>query len=283
MSRRGRVIKDYCGYYLVECSLQIFRCRCRGNLSLSVVTGDEVVFHEMNSEEGRIEAVVERRVLLAKPPVANVDLVLLINTFVEPAFDSLVLDRHLASIDIPLWIVHTKADLGVDRTWIELYAALGYPCFTVSAQNGSGLAELKGALQGKTAVLVGQSGVGKSMLVNALAGAWLQRVNALSLKIKRGRQTTRFVELFNVGPDTYVADAPGFTYGHLPQCAEDLQMIFPELRQRFGQCRFNNCLHRDEPDCIIRNAVTQGVLAPSRYQSYLVLLKDVEKHARQHR
>jgi ribosome biogenesis GTPase len=273
---QGRIIKDYCGYYLVDSGQGVFRCRLRGSLKQPLLTGDEVVFVETGSGEGRIEKAQPRRMRLRKPPVANVDGVLIVSAVMEPALNLQILDRYLACLDLETWLLFNKTDLGSPEPWISLYASLGYRSFSLVASLGRGIEELKTSLRGRTWVLVGQSGAGKSTLINALCGAWLQKEQAMSQKIKRGKQTTRFVQMFPVAADTYLVDTPGFTFAQLPACAEDLQMTFPELRSRFGQCRFNNCLHRNEPGCIIRDAVQKGLITQSRYDSYSLFLSEVE-------
>ena len=277
----GRIIKDYCGYSLVDTDRGIFRCRQRGKNKTEPMAGDQVEFQLVNEEEGRIERILPRKNCLTKPPVANLDQMLVVVSFLSPEFQPQLLDRHLVSHDLPMAIVFNKQDLKVDEAWVKLYRAIGYSCVVCSTVIDQGLAALRALTADKVSVQIGPSGVGKSSIINALCGQWQQRVERVSQKIQRGKQTTRFVQFFQIGPGAYLVDTPGFQLSGLPDNAEELMQRMPELKQRFGQCRFNNCLHRAEPGCIIRVAVGHGDVAQSRYDSYLQFLGEIEKNERQ--
>jgi ribosome biogenesis GTPase len=177
-------------------------------------------------------------------------------------------------------ILFHKIDLACDETVVNLYRGAGYRVHCASSITRQGLADLRGGLAKKSSVLVGPSGVGKSTLVNCLCGQWVQSVNELSDKIQRGKQTTRFVQFFYAEDQTYLVDTPGYAMGKLPVGRHHLAERFPELKARYGSCRFNNCLHQSEPGCIIRTAVDDGQMAVSRYESYCQFLEEIKSNER---
>lgn len=284
----GQVIRSHSNIYYVLVEGREVECRPRGKFRLDqtqVRAGDEVEVRLEADGEGRIEKVLPRRNCLERPPVANVDQCLVVFTLVEPEADYLFLDRVLVHVEqsgVDVLILLNKIDL-VEPEAVEAFVRtyrdqVGYPVLPISAREGLGLAELRPHLAGKTSVLAGHSGVGKSRLIRALEpGREDVRVGAVSVKSGKGRHTTRHVELIPLTGGGLVADAPGFTYLEFQDIDKwTLRDHFPEFVRRQAECRYGDCLHRAEPECAVRAAVEAGEVPEIRYQDYLLLLDEVE-------
>lgn len=289
---RGHIIASEKDLYFVSClkNGQELCLPCKGKgvfraRAQRPVVGDFVdVSLRADSSVGTILCLHERKNLLNRPPVANVDQVLLVQTLVEPALSALALDKMLASIEqkhLPLILCFNKLDRspeGALTEWMALYRRIGYPCFQTDALQGTGVEELCHRLTGKITAVAGPSGAGKSSLIRKMTGAAIE-VGRLASKTGRGRQTTRQIRLYDLGQASYIFDTPGFSSLEL-ESEESLQMVgawFPEIRTRADQCRFRNCLHRNEPACRIKEALAAGEIAPTRYASYLRLLEEMEQ------
>ncbi|MFZ5824989.1 MAG: ribosome small subunit-dependent GTPase A [Bacillota bacterium] len=287
----GQVIRSHSNIHYVLVDGQEIECRPRGKFrldKLQVLTGDLVEIH-MEGDEGRIDKLLPRRNALERPSVANVDQAVLIFTLKEPEADYPFLDRvlvHIEQVGVEVLILLNKVDLldqeAVDRFLRTYREQVGYPALAISAREGLGVDAIRPYLAGKTSVLAGHSGVGKSRLIRTLEpGREDIKVGALSEKRGRGKHTTRHVELIPLTGGGLVADAPGFTYLEFQEIDKwTLRDYFPEFRQRLGQCRFDDCLHRKEPDCAVRAAVEAGEIAASRYENYLTFLAEVEASKR---
>lgn len=284
----GQVIRAHSNIYYVQVEEQTVECRPRGKFrldKLQVRTGDLVDVQVESDGEGRIQRVLERRNCLERPAVANVDQALLVFTLKEPVADLPFLDRvliHIEQVDVEAVILLNKVDLldpaevaDFTRTYQEL---AGYKVLPISARGGLGLEAVRPLLAGKTSVLAGHSGVGKSRLIRALEPDREDiKVGDLSEKFGKGKHTTRHVELIPLTGGGLIADAPGFTYLEFQGIDKwGLRDYFPEFRERLGQCRYDDCLHHKEPDCAVRTAVAEGQIAPSRYENYLAFLAEVE-------
>ncbi len=255
-----------------------------------VVVGD-VVSLEAGRRGGLhgITGVEPRRSLLARrvpegrglrPVVANVDQVVVVTATIDPAPVVQLLDRLLAIAEVnhlPAAVAINKIDLAPGGPLAERFQSAGYPVYPTSAKTGTGLRELRTGLEGKASVVTGPSGAGKSSLLNALEPGLKLRVQEISAKIKRGRQTTVSAVMLPLAGGGYVIDTPGFSevglWGVEPV---ELGQCFPEIRLRKAQCRFRDCRHRDEPNCAVLEAVTSGSMREDRYASYLALLGEVE-------
>lgn len=283
----GQVIRSHSYIYYVLVGGQELECRPRGKFRLEeqrVLAGDLVEVVPTGAGEGRIEGVLPRRTQLSRPPVANADQCVIVFTLKEPEVDLLFLDRLLVQVEraglSPL-IVLNKADLCTSaemEAFQAVYAGtVGYPVLPVSALAGTGLPDLARRLQGRTSVLAGHSGVGKSRLIAALAPGHAVRVGGLSQRLGRGKHTTRHVELIPLPGGGLVADTPGFTHEEFPPMERrELAACFPEFARPAADCRFDDCLHRKEPDCGVRAALAAGRIPPHRYQHYLAFLAEVE-------
>lgn len=292
-ARSGRIVSHF-GQQLEVESLdensngQVVRCYQRANLP-DLVTGDHVLWQQEDNEEGVIIAMKDRDNLFyrqvaegkSKPVAANIDLVLVVFALVPEPHTSLI-DRYLVALDamgLPAALVLNKQDLLSPSNTAEfdkvlsIYSSLGYPAVAVSATEGTGLAALQELLAGKTTVVVGQSGVGKSSLINCLGQRDLAAVGALSEAHSKGIHTTTTAHLYHLA-DCDLIDSPGirdFSVDHLSR--EQIQHGYRELRTLSGLCKFRDCSHRNEPGCAVQPAVAEGTVSEERLQNYLHLLQ----------
>lgn len=283
----GHVIRSHSNLFYVLVDGRELECRPRGHFRLSsthVLVGDRVDVSVQPGGEGRIDKVLPRRSELTRPAIANVDQAAIVYTIKSPETDRLLLDRFLVHAEyagIKVLLVLGKIDLlapGEAEAFAGAYGAIGYPVYPISALQGTGLPALAEALADQTTVLAGASGVGKSRLARALLPERQDvRVGELSEKLGRGRHTTRHVELMPLPGGGLLADSPGFTYLEFESMEkQQLADCFPEFRAAAGQCRFDDCVHRAEPGCRVRELVADGTIMQSRYDHYLTFLAEVE-------
>ncbi len=275
---QGKIIKGIAGFYLVDCGGEVLTCKARGlfrKRGEKPLVGDlaEVEAAQTSESEANIVTLLPRKNRLIRPAVSNVDQALVVMAVRTPDPQFYLLDQYLVTMElqeIPAAILFTKEDLdrGELADYRSRYETAGYPVFSVSAENGSGLEALRAHLAGKTTVLAGPSGVGKSTLTNLLCPAANMETGELSRKNLRGKQTTRHTELFCLGENSYLLDTPGFTAVEVWGDTEAFKQAFPEIRALEGQCRFTGCNHGAEPDCAVKAAVARGEIAASRYESY---------------
>lgn len=260
-----------------------FRAKAK---SQTPIVGDLVDFSKRDdSEEGTILSIHPRKSLLHRPPVANVDQVLVTQSLTEPDISSLGLDKILVMVEskrLPLLISFTKKDkVSADflKDWLRRYEKAHYPVFAVDSISGEGVSAVRKALEGKITAIAGPSGAGKSTLIAAMTGKKDIKIGQISNKNQRGKQTTRKVELYQIDPSSYIYDTPGFSSLVLKNFESplDLADCFPEFRERKGDCRFRNCSHRKEPDCQIKKDLEKGEIDPLRYESYLAIYNEIEK------
>ena len=275
---QGKIIKGIAGFYLVDCGGEVLTCKARGlfrKRGEKPLVGDlaEVEAAQTSESEADIVTLLPRKNRLIRPAVSNVDQALVVMAVRTPDPQFYLLDQYLVTMElqeIPAAILFTKEDLdrGELADYRSRYETAGYPVFSVSAENGSGLEALRAYLAGKTTVLAGPSGVGKSTLTNLLCPEAKMETGELSRKNLRGKQTTRHTELFCLGENSYLLDTPGFTAVEVWGDTEAFKQAFPEIRALEGQCRFTGCNHGAEPDCAVKAAVARGEIAASRYESY---------------
>ena len=284
----GKIIKALSGFYYVLQNDEIIQCRGRGVFRKNKITplvGDEVVFQAENEQEGYILEVKERKNELVRPPIANVDQAILVFSAVEPDFSPILLDRFLVLIEFnhiqPL-ICITKLDLATHEQhalieqYAENYRQAGYTVLLTSSETEVGIEQLFPRLENKISVFAGQSGVGKSSLLNALKPELDLKTNDISSHLGRGKHTTRHVELIHVGHGL-VADTPGFSSLEFTNIeAEDLTFCFPELQKASEHCKFRGCLHVKEPKCGVKSAVESGEIPAFRYKHYLDFLQEIK-------
>ncbi|VFU19096.1 GTPase involved in ribosome biogenesis [anaerobic digester metagenome] len=284
----GIVLRGYSGHYYVHDGREEWECSLRGRFrreKQQTFVGDRVLLRPGHGYKGVIERMLPRSSLLVRPPVANVDQAIIVFAVREPDPNPWLLDRFLVLVSTsgvkPL-ICFNKVDLTKDGQ-VELVSRYReiYPLVVISAKTGEGLELLRQALGGKVSVFAGPSGVGKSTILNALHPGLALKTAELSAKLKRGRHTTRHVELIALPRGGFVADTPGFSSLDLPGIRpEELSGHFPEMDVYFGKCRFNQCLHHQEPDCAVKGAVESGLINKERYFQYLEFLKELKERRR---
>ena len=237
--------------------------------------------------EGYVETIEKRRNQLIRPPVANVDQALVVFAVASPEPNLSLLDRFLIEMrrqDIPSVICFNKKDLADEEKTASLagiYSRCGCRVLTVSVLTKEGLGTIRELMQGKTTVLAGPSGVGKSSLTNFLCPEAGMEIGALSARTERGKQTTRHAELFAVGEDTFFFDTPGFSSLELAGMKrEEVKEFFPEFQEHEPYCRFQGCMHIREPDCGVKDAVEGGEISRARYESYLQLVQELSSAKR---
>lgn len=280
--QKGQIIKVLAGFYYVKSQGQVYQCRARGKFrkdSLKPLVGDYCEFSIENQTEGYILSLLPRKNSLIRPPICNVDQALLVFSAKEPDMNLLLLDRFLILIEhlqIQPIICISKMDL-VDSSLIyhqmKPYEDAGYQVLYVSSKQEQGIEAVKNIFKDKVTVVTGQSGVGKSSLLNALDIHLQIDTNEISKALGRGKHTTRHVELIEMYGG-YVADTPGFSSLELNIEPVDLAISYHDFHEFSKQCKFRGCLHESEPHCAVKNAVEQGEISSQRYEHYLMFLKE---------
>lgn len=284
----GKIVKALSGYYYVLHGKDLIQCRGRGVFRKNKITplvGDEAVFQVENNLEGYILEIKDRKNKLVRPPIANVDQAILVFSAVEPDFSTVLLDRFLVLIEynhIQPIICITKMDLINNEQlqsihkYANQYRDAGYDVILTSSEEETGMQQLFPHLDNKISVFAGQSGVGKSSLLNALRPELELKTDEISTHLGRGKHTTRHVELIKVG-NGLVADTPGFSSLEFTDIeASDLTVCFPELYKESENCKFRGCLHLNEPKCGVKEAVGKGDIPQYRYNHYLDFLQEIK-------
>jgi ribosome biogenesis GTPase len=283
----GLIVKSQSGFYDVESQGRTLRCRARGRfrkVGLTPLVGDRVSFRDLENEQGWIERILPRKNAFVRPSVANVDQIVVIASGASPRTDPCLIDRICAIAalkDCGAVIVLNKSDLNDAAGLYKIYTAAGYPTLRVSAETGEGLDELKSLLVGKLSAFTGNSGVGKSSILNAIDENVHIPVGEVSQALGRGRHTTRHVELFHMSCGADAVDSPGFSSFDSDELDLELKHqladCFPEFRPHLGQCRFVGCSHTKERDCAILKAIETGDIQISRHESYVRLFGELKE------
>ncbi len=274
----GIIIKALSGFYYVRAQGRIYSCRARGRFRLdgqSPLVGDRVCFDPAEDGSGIVTALMPRRNFFERPAVANVDRLVMIVSAAIPVTDPYLIDMVTAQCEkknCGVLLVVNKCDLDPGDALCALYEKTPYETLRTSAETGEGVDALREAIRGRVCCFTGNSGVGKSSLLNALDSRFSLATGEISQKLGRGRHTTRHVEFFDLGSGTYVADTPGFAAyddgAALGLRKEELASLFPEFGDYTGSCRFLDCAHLAEPGCAVTEAVGRGDIAESRHRSY---------------
>ncbi len=273
----GIIFKALSGFYYVDCGGETVTCRARGKFrheKLSPLVGDRVTVTAQADGTGTVDAILPRRNQFQRPAVANIEMLVIVASGATPVTDPFLIDRVIAMAerrDCESVVCFNKWDLEQPRDLFRIYASAGFPTLRVSAETGEGLDELSGLIAGKVCAFTGNSGVGKSSILNALEPGFGLAVGDVSEKLGRGRHTTRHVELFRLKNGAVVADTPGFASfeeegdGCPP---DELASAFREFRPYLDRCRFVGCAHVKEKGCAVLEALREGKIAQSRHDSY---------------
>lgn len=283
----GIIIKGIGGFYYVEAAGQVFECKARGSFRKKKITplaGDNVRITVRESKENTIDEIFERKNFLIRPPVANIDTLIIISSVKEPVPSLLVIDKLTAiAVDkgIKPCVVFSKCDLGDTSDFEDIYEKAGIEVASVCNKTGEGVEKVKQMIGSGITVFTGNTGVGKSSLLNSIDSRFSLATGEISDKLGRGRHTTREVTLYRVG-NGYVADTPGFSSLDIQESSdvivkENLPFCFPEFSEYLGKCKFSTCSHTVEKGCLILEAVNKGVIHEKRHESYISMYNDAKK------
>lgn len=285
---QGKIIKGIAGFYYVFCEDdRLYECKAKGIFrkdGIKPYVGDNVVIQVLEKEKkiGNIEEILSRKNALLRPAVANVDQAMVIFAMAEPMPNLNLLDRFLVMIEregVETVICFSKQDIVSEQEEERLksiYEKCTNRVLTFSNKENTGIQAVKDCLRGKTTVLAGPSGVGKSSLVNRIFPQAESETGAISEKIGRGKHTTRHSELFHIGKDSYLFDTPGFSSLKVPEIEkEELHRYFTEFLPYEGQCRYIGCSHIHEPGCVIKEDLEKGKICRSRYENYVQMYEEL--------
>lgn len=290
---QGKIIKGIAGFYYVNVvEFGVYECKAKGIFrkeKQKPLVGDNVEIEVLDEEAmtGNITALLPRKNELIRPAVANIDQALVVFAVTRPSPHFNLLDRFLVMMerqDIPVVLCFNKEDIAEDEQVEKLrsvYEGCGYPCVFTSALEERNIEKIKELLKGKTTVIAGPSGVGKSSLINILNPDAKMKTGDISSKIERGKHTTRHSELFTIAQDSYIMDTPGFSSLYVNDFEkEELKYYFPEFDPYEGTCRFLGCDHVHEPDCAVKAAVEAGEIHEIRYKDYLEMYEELKSKRR---
>lgn len=290
---QGKIIKGIAGfYYVFVAGAGIFECKAKGIFrkdSIKPLVGDIVNIDILDSSQlkGNIVSIEERKNQLIRPTLANIDQALVIFAINKPEPNFNLLDRFLISMEmqgIPAIIAFNKKDLASEEELDRLYRAYGRQSYRViftSTKEVGGIDELKELLRGKTTTVAGPSGVGKSSIINVLQPFAEAETGEVSKKIARGKHTTRHSEIIMIDDQSFIIDTPGFSSLNVElECKEELKNYFPEYVELEKYCRFAGCMHINEPDCQVKQALAEGKLSDIRYKSYLEIFEELKNKRR---
>ena len=288
MMLQGRIIKALSGFYYVQTGQGTVECRARGKFRKdgmqSPLVGDLVEI-SLDGKKGMVEIIQPRRNSFIRPAVANLDMLVLLASESIPITEPFLIDRITAiagNQNVPVLICVNKSDLAPTEHLTAIYRHAGYAVLSTSAVTGEGVEDLRQRIAGKTVAFTGNSGVGKSSLLNAIAPELAIPTAEVSDKLGRGRHTTRHVELYRLADGTYVADTPGFSSFDTDRMEiilkEELQYAFSDFSPYLGQCQFHDCAHLKEPGCAVTQALSKGEIAESRYRSYVRLYEKAKEY-----
>lgn len=284
---KGKIIKGIGGFYYVETSNGVYECKARGNFrkqKISPLVGDNVEISVNEQSENRIESILDRKNVLTRPPLANLDQLFIVSSIVDPNINLFLIDKLIAiseNKNIEPIMVFTKIDLSdKSEEYRNIYNKAGFKTILCNNLTGQGSDEIKELLKAKVSAFIGNTGVGKSSLLNAIDSSLSLKTGETSKKLGRGKHTTRHSELFRVC-DGYVADTPGFSSLEFEKYEKilknDLFDCFREFEPYFGQCKFSTCSHTIEKGCAICDAVNKGEIEKSRHNSYVQMYNEVKE------
>lgn len=287
MVKEGIILKGIGGFYYVETDEGVFECKAKGKFrskKISPIAGDRVTVTIVNDKDNTIDEICDRKNSLKRPPVANIDKLIIVVSSVKPKPNTLIIDKMTVLAEknnIEPVIVITKTDLHFDEELVNIYRSAGYSVYTFSPDDTSNLHKIKSELKGCISALTGNSGVGKSTLINALNGELNLETGEISDKLGRGRHTTRQAEIFHVA-EGLVIDTAGFSSIDFTAdnliFADELQYFFKEFREVIGECRFTGCNHLGDKGCRVCELVSEGVISKSRHESYVSMFNETKDY-----
>ena len=282
----GRIVKALSGFYYVDCGGRTVECRARGVFRkehLTPLVGDLVTI-SVERGKGTVATILPRKNSFLRPAVSNLDALVVLASGANPVTDPFLIDRVCAIAGdrgVPVLLCVNKIDLTAAERLIAIYRHAGFAVFPTSAETGEGIEALHAAIRGKTVAFTGNPGVGKSSVLNCLDRRFAIETGEVSEKLGRGRHTTRHVELYALGEDTFAIDTPGFSSFDTERMElvlkENLQYAFPDFAPFLGKCRYHDCAHLREPDCAVTQALADGLLEPTRYESYVRLYESAKE------
>ncbi len=286
-TEKGLIMKSTAGFYYVRCyDGKIIECRARGvfrKQKVSPLVGDNVVI-EHDGEKGTVAQIETRKNFLVRPPVANLDKLVIVSSVTEPVPSLLILDKLTAMAvnkDIKPIVVFSKSDLGDAEKYVDIYRRSGIEAYAVSSETGEGTDEIRSVFADSVCALTGNTGVGKSSLLNCIAPGLSLATSHISDKLGRGRHTTRTVELYELFGG-YIADTPGFSSLDFENSEiiikENLPFCFPEFEEYIGKCKFVSCAHIGEKGCAVCEAAAEGKIPESRLESYKMMYDEVKDY-----
>ena len=286
MNINGIIIKGIGGFYYVEAADGIvYECRARGVFRKEKITplaGDRVEITVESNNKNSIDKILERRNFFKRPPIANVDTLVIVSSVCDPRPNLLIIDRLTAVAsykNVEPIIVFTKDDLQSANEFVKIYTNAGFKTFAVSNETGEGIEKVKSIIDGGITVFTGNSGVGKSSLINRMYPDFCLETGEISRKLGRGRHTTRHVELFKVGSG-YISDTPGFSSLDFETNdlikKDELAFCFPDFAYYIGSCRFSTCAHVNDKGCSLVEAVKSGDVERTRHESYVTMYNEVK-------
>ena len=282
----GTVIKALSGFYYIECGGTVYECKARGSFrksGVSPLVGDKVEFSETESLKGVVDKILPRKNCISRPPVANIDKLFIVSSRISPEPNTTLIDKMTVIAvhnNIEPIIVFNKSDMGDFAFWEKIYKNAGFKTITISAKNGDGIELLKAELKDSVSAFTGNSGVGKSSLLNAILGEEIIPTGEISEKLGRGRHTTRHTEIYPLSFGGFVADTPGFSSLEIDtkdySLKENLENCFGDFEEFLGCCKFSGCTHTAEKGCAVLEAVESGKIEKTRHESYKELFESLK-------
>ena len=286
VTNKGIIIKGIGGFYYVEAADGIiYECKARGIFrkeKIVPLAGDRVEITVDENNKNSIDKILERRNMFKRPPIANVDKLVIVSSACDPRPNLLIIDRLTAVAvykNVEPIIVFTKNDLQSTDEFVKIYKSSGFKTFSVSNETGQGIDEVKNTLKDGTVVFTGNSGVGKSSLINKMYPDFCLETGEISKKLGRGRHTTRHVELLKID-NGYITDTPGFSSLDFETNdlikKDELAYCFPDFADYIDSCKFSTCAHVNDKGCRLVEAVKNGDVMPSRHESYVTMYNEVK-------
>lgn len=282
----GIIIKALSGFYYVESENTVFECKARGNFrksGVSPLVGDRVEIEKIDSSCGVITQVLKRKNALVRPNIANIDKLFIVSSYSTPAPNAFIIDKITAIANynnIEPIIVFNKCDMGDFADWRKIYTNAGFKTYTVSALSGEGMSLLAQELKGCVSAFTGNSGVGKSSILNYFLGDEVIATGNVSQKLGRGRHTTRHNEAYKLSFGGFVVDTPGFSAFDYNSNDYEFKQNLPQYFKDFGEkiynCKFSSCTHTKESGCAVLQAVENGEIESSRHNSYIQLFEEMK-------